>query len=109
MSARIDVKSSVGTKYDQDKPRWHLLPMDCVEEVVKVLTFGANKYKENNWKKVKRGKVRYINAAYRHLAQINQGKYYDEETGLPHFAHAICSLIFAMWKWKHETKRSKSA
>ena len=33
-----------GKKYDQMKPKWHLLPMNEINEVVKVLTFGAEKY-----------------------------------------------------------------
>lgn len=34
-----------GAKDDFGKPRWGLLPYDAVEEVVKVLTYGAAKYK----------------------------------------------------------------
>jgi len=38
-----------GTKYDEDKPRWDLLPFTEVEKVVKVLTMGAKKYADGNW------------------------------------------------------------
>ena len=30
-----------GGNYDQEKPRWSLLPWDVLEGVVKVLTFGS--------------------------------------------------------------------
>ena len=42
--------NSVGkssAKYDQDKLRWDLIPLEAVEECVKILTFGAQKYGEN--------------------------------------------------------------
>ena len=44
--------NSVGkssAKYDQDKLRWDLIPLEAVEECVKILTFGAQKYGENRW------------------------------------------------------------
>lgn len=37
-----------GVKYDQEKPRWSLLPWDVLEWVVKVLTFGSKKFTEQN-------------------------------------------------------------
>jgi hypothetical protein len=40
-----------GCKDDQDKTRWDLLPPDALEEIAKVLTFGANKYNDRNWEK----------------------------------------------------------
>ena len=88
---------SVGTKHDQEKPRWSLLPWEQLEEVVKVLTFGAQKYEAYNWQKVKQGKDRYMNAALRHIAALGKGEHVDPETGLSHYAHAICSLLFSFW------------
>lgn len=35
-------------------------------------------------------------AAMRHLAARAEGVLVDEESGLPHLAHAVCSLLFAM-------------
>ena len=35
-----------GRKNDSDKLRWDLLPIDVIEQVVNVLTFGAKKSKE---------------------------------------------------------------
>lgn len=34
----------LGRKFDGDKPRWDLLPWAEVEEIVEILTFGAEKY-----------------------------------------------------------------
>ncbi|HKE56465.1 MAG TPA: dATP/dGTP diphosphohydrolase domain-containing protein [Pyrinomonadaceae bacterium] len=40
-----------GVKKDLGKLRWSLLPWDALEEVVKVLMFGASKYADRNWEK----------------------------------------------------------
>ena len=86
----------VGVKLDLGKLRWDLLPMELVEEVVKVLTFGANKYSDNNWKKLDNGVERCYAAVQRHLVAWRKGENLDEETGLRHLAHAMCELLFVM-------------
>ena len=89
-----------GLKYDNDKIRYDLYPVDAYIGVNRVLTFGANKYTPNGWKDVK-PKSRYYAALMRHLiAQIEyeekggSGLAVDEETGLPHLDHAHCCLVF---------------
>jgi hypothetical protein len=47
-----DDPSKGGVKKDEGKLRWSLLPWDAMEEVIKVLMFGADKYTfryENKW------------------------------------------------------------
>lgn len=87
-----------GIKYDNDKPRWDLLPMEQLEEVVKVLSMGAKKYADENWKKLDNLQQRYYGAALRHIVAWKKGEIIDSESGLPHLAHAICCLMFIMWK-----------
>jgi hypothetical protein len=87
----------LGVKFDNAKPRWYLLPIKQVEDVVRVLTVGAAKYQDNNWKKVDNSRERYYSACLRHLSAWRQGNIFDGETGLPHLAHAICCLLFMMW------------
>ena len=86
-----------GVKYDGGKPRWSLLPMAQVEDVVRVLTYGAAKYLEDNWKRVPSPRARYHDAAMRHLSAWAQGERDDPESGLPHLAHATCCLLFLAW------------
>lgn len=86
-----------GIKYDASKPRWSLIPQGTLEEVIKVLEYGANKYSPDNWKKVPEMEVRYYDAAMRHIDAYWQGEYLDEESGQPHLAHAVCCLMFLMW------------
>lgn len=78
---------------------WDLLPMDAVEEIVKVLEKGAVKYSPNNWRAAPHFKPSQIVAsAMRHLvARYWHGELYDKETGLLHTAHAACNMIFAIY------------
>lgn len=86
-----------GVKFDSGKPRWSLLPIKQVEDVVKVLTCGAQKYSDNNWENVSNIEDRYFSAAMRHISAWKQGNKLDGETGLPHLAHAVCCFLFIMW------------
>ena len=86
-----------GLKNDYGKPMWGLLPWLEMAGVVNVLTFGAKKYKPHNWQKVKDGERRYFDAALRHISAIGMGETNDQESGCNHYAHAICSLLFAFW------------
>ena len=86
-----------GRKDDKAKPDFTLLPMGAIGEVVKVLDYGAVKYDRDNWKHVATPRRRYLAAAFRHLAALSDGEYHDSESGLPHAAHAIASLLFLLW------------
>jgi hypothetical protein len=83
-----------GVKYDSGKPRWDLVPWAEMQDVVQVLTFGAHKYGANNWKHVPEAQERYFAAALRHLVAWKSGEVLDPESGLPHLAHAVSSLLF---------------
>lgn len=92
---------SLGQKFDSGKARCDLLPPLAVLDIAKVLTFGALKYAPNNWKKVENAKERYIAAALRHQLAYMSGEIYDQESGLPHLAHASCCLMFIL-ELEHE-------
>ena len=86
--------ASGGIKFDDDKPDYSLLPPNALEDVVKVLTYGAQKYDRNNWKKLENLDDRYFAAAQRHLWALQKGETFDDETGIHHGAHAICCMMF---------------
>ena len=100
-----------GLKYDTDKPPVDLLETAYLEEVAKVLAFGAEKYERHNWR---RGisVTRNLAAALRHVFRVLRGEDIDPESGLHHLAHAGCCLMFAWWtlaekpefddRWKEE-------
>ena len=82
-------------KHDQGKRDWALLPWDSVEEVVKVLEFGASKYAKHNWQQGEGFKYsRSFNALMRHMRAFMNGEDNDPETDISHLAHAMCNLMF---------------
>lgn len=88
---------SAGIKHDAGKAQWHLLPWSAVASVVAVLEYGARKYSADNWQRVVDPGERYFSAALRHLVAWRGGERLDPESGLPHLAHAVCSLLFLLW------------
>jgi hypothetical protein len=94
-------------KFDGGKLRYSLLPIGCVESVVQVLEYGANKYGANNWQGLENFEDRYYDALMRHLAAYRAGEQCDHESGLPHLAHAACNVVFLLWKNRNPTKPPK--
>lgn len=82
-------------KADSDKPDYTLLDKKAMEQFVKVLEFGANKYGRDNWRKCEDPK-RYVSAMFRHLMALNDGETHDPETGIRHEAHIMCSAMFLL-------------
>jgi len=93
-----------GVKNDNGKLRYDLMPVLAEKEVTKVLTFGAAKYDDDNWRKVDNQKSRYYAAARRHMEAWREGDTMDDESKCHHLAHAICCLIFLMTPEMEENK-----
>jgi len=85
---------NLGRKFDGGKLEYGLLPPYALQETVKVLTFGAQKYERNNWIHVDDANRRYFDALQRHLWAWKMGENIDPESGLHHLAHAMCCLMF---------------
>lgn len=83
-----------GVKYDANKLEYGLLPPYALDDVVKVLTFGAQKYSRENWRYVEDAHRRYFDAMQRHLWAYKRGEMNDPETRISHMAHAICCAMF---------------
>lgn len=82
-------------KFDKDKLRYGLIPPQATKAIAQVLTYGAKKYKPNNWKLGE--PERYIDALYRHLEAWRAGEELDPESGLSHLAHAITNISFLLY------------
>ena len=91
------MEAVVGTKYDEGKLRYDLVPSDALREVVRVVTFGANKYGPANWQSVADSKARYTAALMRHIEAWRSGENFDPESKLHHLAHAACNCLFLLW------------
>lgn len=88
-----------GIKLDSGKVRIDLLTVsmpNAVLAVSKVLTFGAKKYSDDNWKNVPDANRRYAAALDRHMNAFHRGEKHDPETGLSHLAHAACCVLFML-------------
>ena len=76
-----------------DKPMWELLPLQDIEDVVKVYTAGAKKYGPDKWQNLPDGYKRYKAALFRHLVEYEKGNWLDEETGCIHLAQVVWNAI----------------
>jgi hypothetical protein len=85
-----------GVKYDGEKPDYSLIPPNALDDVAKVLTFGAQKYDRHNWKKLDNLDNRYFAAAQRHMWALLKDESHDPETGVHHAAHAVCCMMFLL-------------
>lgn len=99
------MENSKGLKFDKDKLMWELLPLEPIEDIVKILTFGAKKYAPNNWQLVENAEERYYAAAMRHLVAWRQGQIIDPESGQPHLAHLLCNIVFLSWFEKEKERK----
>lgn len=83
-----------GAKLDQGKVRAGLL-LDfslALNEVAKVLTYGAEKYTPHGWQSVPGAVERYRDAGWRHrLAERNEQL--DPDSGLLHKAHEAWNIL----------------
>lgn len=86
------------------KPMWELLPLPDIEDVVKVYTFGAQKYGPHTWRHLPDGLQRYKAALLRHLVSFDRGEEIDEESGLPALAHMAWNAIAMLSVWHDEVK-----
>lgn len=82
-------------RYNQGKNQLDLVPPSLIEEVGKVMTFGATKYAPHNWRKGMAWS-KCIASLKRHLTAFEKGEDFDPETGLPHLAHMGCNISFLL-------------
>ncbi len=78
---------------NEGKLRWSLAHYPAIEEMLKVLEFGAAKYAKDGWKKgLKREEN--LDSMQRHLAEMMKGIEIDSESGHHHIGHLMCCAMF---------------
>lgn len=88
-------KITDGYKHDGGKPRLALVPPKIIEAVGAVMTHGAEKYGEGNYRKVE--PARYRDALMRHICKWLKNPHgIDEDSGLPHLWHIACNVAFLL-------------
>lgn len=93
--------AGVKNDFKDDKLRWDLLPMEEIEDIVRVYHAGAKKYGPNNWQNLDNGFERYRAAAARHLMEYLKGERVDADTGCLHLAQYAWNAIAMLWYDKH--------
>ena len=86
----------VGRKDDDGKLRCDLWDDAALDELAAVLTVGAKRYGDNNWRKVADLQNRYAAAGRRHMSARRQGELLDPDDGLLHSAHEMCCAMFRL-------------
>ena len=91
-----------------DKLHWELLPLEDVEDIVRVYTAGAKKYGENKWQDLPDGIRRYKAALLRHLVEFDKGNEIDKETGCLHLAQVAWNAIAMLHISKKQNNNNES-
>ncbi len=80
-------------RFNAGKLRYDLVNPHAHEGMVRVLTSGAEKYGDHNWE---RGMpwTAVLASLKRHLAAIEKGCDYDDESGELHIDHLACNAHF---------------
>ena len=89
-----DVNSTAkgsGARYNTGKPDFSLIPLCTLEDEARVWEYGRAKYAAWNWAKGTDWMIPFA-CAMRHLSAWQRGEENDQESGLPHLAHAMCNL-----------------
>ena len=91
---RLNAKEkSEGLRFNEGKLRVDLVPSSAGKGIAEVLTFGAKKYAENNWRLgMKWSKV--VASLERHLMAFKEGQDYDPESKLLHVDHILTNAAF---------------
>lgn len=98
-------ESNAAVKHDSGKTDWSLMPWEAVEEINKVLEFGARKYAAHNWTQGDGFRyTRVLNSLFRHLFAWSKGEDLDPESGLSHLAHAGCNIIFLLYYNRYKSR-----
>lgn len=82
-----------GIRENKGKPRWGLVDFDSLEDMVRVLEFGADKYGDGNWQKGLLT-VEVCESMLRHIFAYLRGENKDDQSGISHIGHIQCNAMF---------------
>jgi hypothetical protein len=92
-------------RFNKGKLDWSLVPFDALEEMVKVLQFGAEKYAPGNWANGEGLSYREtISCMLRHAFALLRMEDMDPESKLHHIGHVQCNALFLAYMIKYPQK-----
>lgn len=84
------------------------LPWNALQDVCRVLAFGAEKYARDNFKIAPGLPLEsYIQSMWRHLVQYLKGELVDSESQLSNLSHLACNCFMYLWTQKTYYNDSK--
>lgn len=89
MNNETNPKDLVGAK----KPRLTLVPPSGLIYASLAMANGADKYGSYNWREKKVQAMIYLDAAMRHLQSWQDGEENASDSGVPHLAHALATIL----------------
>lgn len=92
------LRTQGGTKFDQEKLRYELIPPYPLSELARVYTIGGKKYLPDNWREGL-DKDRILGALLRHTEAIRMGELIDQKDGQLH-ASSIAWCAFALMEYE---------
>lgn len=95
MANSMDDLGKTGVKFDKFKNRLDLLPTDALREIALAFTYGAHKYEDRNWERGVNHSQLY-RATLNHLMAWHERDEFDDETSLPHLAHAGACILMLL-------------
>ena len=87
------MSKGTGLRFNEGKLRYDLIHPKAIKGLVSVLTAGSKKYSDRNWE-VGMKWSNVLASLKRHLAAIESGEDFDEETKLLHADHLQCNAHF---------------
>ena len=88
-------------RFNEGKLKWALVDFDSLEEMVKVLEFGAKKYGSDNWKKGL-NTTEIVESLLRHITAYLNCEDTDKESGMLHVGHIMCNAMFLSYMNKYK-------
>ena len=79
-------------KIGREKPSMSFVPARPLLDMAEVMQHGALKYEPFNWRDQPVAYTVYLNAAFRHLFEMLEGRDTDKDSGLPHSAHVMACM-----------------
>ena len=93
----VRTTSATGGEKGVKPERFSLMPRAGLAAIARVFGFGASKYAAHNWRRGYEWSKSF-DALERHVQAAKDGETYDEESGLPHLAHAgFHVLVLLTW------------
>lgn len=96
----------IGTKNDNGKIKMRLILPEFLEEMAKVLTYGAGVHGDYNWQNVE--SYRFEDSLCRHVNNWRKGELIDNDEPNNHnLVAAAVNCMFLWWKDNNESIKPK--